>query len=93
MSRFETGYTYIVYDPNKLLWYLVQQIGAKSWVATNFTHLTLAYARRIVKGNGVGLYNELGVDRDDGYIRTTNQRQLRMALFNILKYGSIDVPM
>ena len=89
-ESFKLGYTYIVRDPKRGLWYLVQQTGAKSWVATNFTHIGLGYEDKVIKGNGGGLWRELSVSSSDKYVQTASQQLLRMKMFNVLKYGTLS---
>ena len=91
-ASFKTGFTYIVRDPKRSLWYLVQQVGVKSWVATNFTHIGLGYEDKIIKGNGGALYLMLDVipTKGDSYFKTSDQRDLRIKMFNVLKFGRLD---
>ena len=96
MSRqsFKSGSTYIVRDPQRALWYFVQQVGAKSWMATSFATIdSVGYEDAIIKGNGSGLWNELKVSTYTRFQKNAgNNPQFRKMMFNILKYGSPDEP-
>ena len=94
-ESFKKGYTYIVRDKTRSLWYIVQQTGDKSWFATSFaTIVGVGFEDRIIKGNGAKLYADLGANRffSEGFLafRTNSdhyQTMFRKNMFTILRKG------
>ena len=89
MNKYEKGYIYIVKSENNI-WYIVQQVGKRTWVATAFAQLELDEEDRVVSGNGTVLPRELKAQvtrryRDSEY----DKAKFRACLFNILKYGEV----
>jgi len=87
MAKFVKGYTYILYSETKKHWYVVKQIGMKSWVATNFTNIDVEPKLYQIRSNGVDLWNDLQ-PRDDWQSSTSN-KHFRAMMFNVLRYGRI----
>jgi len=87
MAKFEKGSTYVLYSETKKHWYMVKQVGMKSWIATNFTNIEISQDNYQFRSNGVDLWNELQ-PRDDWRIGVTNAH-FRSLMFNVLKYGRL----
>ena len=93
-QSFKSGSAYIVRDPQRALWYFVQQVGAKSWMATSFATIdSVGHEDTVIKGNGAGLWAELGVGEYMRFEKNAGNNPLfRKMMFNILRYGSPDEP-
>ena len=89
IDKFSTGYTYLAKVGKG--WYIVQQVSMKGWVATLFTHTCndSFEDERHFKGNGVSLFNEMEKANEDEMtvFKFTQNKTLREAMFDILKYG------
>lgn len=86
------GNTYIVKGTDVNYWYIVRQIGQKSWVATPFTHTHVIEGKGFFKGNGLNILEIMS--KEIGAINIcrsfTVNSKLREAMFNILQYGRLE---
>ena len=87
MAKFEKGSTYVLYSETKKHWYMVKQVGMKSWIATNFTNIDVAQDMYQFRSNGVDLWNELKPRAD--FKPHTVDKTFRKSMFNVLKYGRL----
>lgn len=90
-ASFKTGKVYIVRDSHRALWYMVQQVGSKSWIATTFTNAEVNWGDRLLKGNGTALYSFIMEDNQYCYEFDvlSGTVAMRKAMFSILKYGKV----
>lgn len=95
MKKFEKGHTYLVRVG--VWWYIVHQIGQRSWVGLLFSNAPLTTENLFFQGNASGCYEAFEKYRAIGArsmevhsITSSDHVQLRKAMFNILKTGKID---
>lgn len=85
MAGFKKGLTYILYSEDKKHWYIVKQVGMKSWIATNFTHLDIDPDNYTFRHNALDLWKMLKPRGD--YKVCTENNSFRKYMFDILQYG------
>jgi len=83
--KFMKGITYVIYSGTKGHWYLVKQVGMKSWIAMNFTNVDISEDKEFFRGNAQSLWADLK-PRDD-FKECRQNKELRHAMFDVLKYG------
>ena len=85
--RFEKGYIYIVQVDNKH-WYLVRQVGMKSWVSFNIAHLGIEQNRVTKRDNGVDLWASMKPTAYKKFVDVPSEQKLfRQYMFDVLRYG------
>jgi len=98
--KFIKGYAYLarVGDTTRK-WYLIQQSGMKSWEALLFSHISLNHEETFFHGNSETLYEKLatehkkngGEDRVIEVWKFNHNKDMRRAMFDILKTGRIEL--
>ena len=82
---FKKDYIYILYSEDRKHWYIVRQVGQKSWIAMNFTNINISQYDISMKHNGVELWKILNPRSD--YKKFTTNQTLRKGMFQILQFG------
>jgi len=87
VSGFTKGRTYLAKSPNRRF-YIIQQVGMKSWKATCFTHVEPEGGVFFEEytGNGKSLFEKLNEDGFEFRATYTNGK-LREYMFEILQHG------
>jgi hypothetical protein len=90
MAKFEKGYIYIIRTYSGF-WYLVRQVGMKSWVAYNFANLNMDRADILYRSNAVDLWKKLKpiVFRKVGDF-DANKAEYRKLMFQVLQHGTFE---
>ena len=84
--KVHSGNTYLVYD-NIKYWYIVKQIGQKSWRAFCFSHNDVPYNLAIFEGHSQNIVDKIYSGAVP--IRCFSDRELRSKMFNILEKGHL----
>ena len=86
MYKFKKGMIYLVLAENSLF-YIVRQVGQRTWVAINFTHASLDWEDIFKSGNSKALLEDLNPSKVKGF--GNDNAEFRREMFNILKYGEM----
>ena len=89
MSGFQKGNVYVVSSRNGY-WYIVRQVGMKSWVAMEISNNDLPNLEYgFFKGNGQSLWTLLDpLDYKRVPTIASHKTVLRRALYTVARYGS-----
>ena len=90
VTKLRAGMSYLAKKSG--YWWIIQQEGQRSWNAVQFTHI-VAYEQvnaRIKHGNAsIMLQQFAGCEM---YAYTNANHHMRRAMFNALKYGTVEEP-
>ena len=87
--KFDTGRSYIGKLENENMWYVIQQKGMKTWVATCFSHVISTYDQHLASFTGNGKLLRANFEWEEVY-SFMSDAAFRHAMFNVLKYGQIN---